>query len=228
MGNAFVNALIAMGSAVHPHVHGERHGFREFRDVNLGSSPRAWGTLHIFGRLCRALRFIPTCMGNATQKHTEMCGKPVHPHVHGERFSFTGAPPTGSGSSPRAWGTPLRYRWMILIWRFIPTCMGNAMASDFLSPLRSVHPHVHGERYAAMTATRTMPGSSPRAWGTLMIDEVLTNILRFIPTCMGNADTTPDRSLAGSVHPHVHGERHSTLCPPSEIAGSSPRAWGTP
>ena len=51
--------------------------------------------------------------------------------------------------------------------------------------------------------------------------------LRLIPTYMGNAPGGPPYLHAGSVHPHVHGER---LVSPRRIGknnGSSPRTWGT-
>ncbi|KUK47254.1 MAG: Uncharacterized protein XD74_2144 [Actinobacteria bacterium 66_15] len=129
--------------------------------------------------------------------------------------------------------------------------MGNA-ARYSLFPLRdAVHPHVHGERRAASSASAAGCGSSPRAWGTLAIPGGRRTGIRFIPTCMGNARCTMPTPPSMAVHPHVHGERAAAsahdvavLDPPVhphvhgersigfwETAGSdgsSPRAWGTP
>ena len=51
--------------------------------------------------------------------------------------------------------------------------------------------------------------------------------VRFIPTCMGNADQWLDCPWYLAVHPHVHGEREALEALPVPLDGSSPRAWGT-
>ena len=73
-----------------------------------------------------------------------------------------------------------------------------------------------------------MAGSSPRAWGTRPLPLRKGRILRFIPTCVGNAISASRRLFAYPVHPHVRGERGLPICDVLLIYGSSPRAWGTP
>ena len=90
-----------------------------------------------------------------------------------------------------------------------------------------VHPHVHGERDGGDGEAIPGDGSSPRAWGTLTLDNVNNVMVRFIPTCMGNARIISRISTIASVHPHVHGERSRTGIPYWKVPGSSPRAWGT-
>ena len=93
------------------------------------------------------------------------------------------------------------------IFRFIPTCVGNAILAPHSGTSISVHPHVCGERFSACFTISSINGSSPRVWGTL--DESLNRELktRFIPTCVGNAVGVYYVIRHDSVHPHVCGER---------------------
>ena len=69
-------------------------------------------------------------------------------------------------------------------------------------------------------------GSSPRAWGILLPPLGLDEVLRFIPTCVGNTGRRRRTSLPPSVHPHVRGEYACLDTINRFINGSSPRAWG--
>jgi len=92
--------------------------------------------------------------------------------------------------------------------RFIPTYMGNARRLPPRRYLRSVHPHVHGERTFLDEAAEVHAGSSPRTWGTPSGSVAQYLQRRFIPTYMGNAVAEQEMKLL--------------------IDGSSPRTWGTP
>ena len=70
-------------------------------------------------------------------------------------------------------------------------------------------------------------GSSPRAWGTLGEMKFPPDVCRFIPTCMGNSLKYISLKGVSSVHPHVHGELIYIPYNVVNLAGSSPRAWGT-
>ena len=211
MGNASRSTRAITTASVHPHVHGERIRIRRLEFYRRGSSPRAWGTPATGYNSIVQKRFIPTCMGNAVLSSLVPVLMAVHPHVHGERCVLHVDSEVADGSSPRAWGTlacnvcarPLR--------RFIPTCMGNALGFVSARTLRSVHPHVHGERRDQTGRGSALTGSSPRAWGTprgLRRPDIRH---RFIPTCMGNARARPCRAGPPPVHPHVHGERPLVL-----------------
>ena len=64
VGNGISVASMAVLSAVHPHVCGERWMVIAGAKVTVGSSPRVWGTVgHGIDDL-RERRFIPTCVGN--------------------------------------------------------------------------------------------------------------------------------------------------------------------
>jgi len=166
-------------------------------------------------------------MGNAPA--TPRCSVPVsvHPHVHGERGFSIPRQVTGVGSSPRTWGTLWDQQSNGLRSRFIPTYMGNAITIGELLLLLPVHPHVHGERYAARIGSPTISGSSPRTWGTRNRFGSLSTRFRFIPTYMGNASSTRRPGFTRSVHPHVHGERQDFRALRAPEGGSSPRTWGT-
>ena len=134
---------------------------------NIGSSPRAWGTLSSTSVDLSFLRFIPTCMGNSAEGSGYPAVLSVHPHVHGELSVSSTFSASSFGSSPRAWGTLPLLRTQQIYFRFIPTCMGNSTRARTPGVSRSVHPHVHGELQTELQAGDQDVGSSPRAWGTL-------------------------------------------------------------
>ena len=111
--------------------------------------------------------------------------------------------------------------------RFIPTCVGNAIRSRYLSSSTPVHPHVCGERVRRSLCKAYLVGSSPRVWGTLGRGKSGELPARFIPTCVGNAGGSLGGFLAGAVHPHVCGERKPSGYQRLPLPGSSPRVWGT-
>ena len=51
----------------------------------------------------------------------------VHPHVCGERLNFADCALLFDGSSPRVWGTREDTILDLIGYRFIPTCVGNAV-----------------------------------------------------------------------------------------------------
>ncbi len=212
---------------VHPHVHGERlwAGRQDLR--NTGSSPRTWGTLRDTQPKEVYRRFIPTYMGNAWVRECRFTTRSVHPHVHGERTLISEGRAREIGSSPRTWGTLDRAGAGVLGVRFIPTYMGNAHTTYPAPRSPQVHPHVHGERSSRRRRAAWMNGSSPRTWGTQVLLRHESLVARFIPTYMGNAQLTSLSTSNPTVHPHVHGERHSGDLSLSIATGSSPRTWGT-
>ena len=126
MGNSATVFRVFPHVSVHPHVHGELARGESVNWGGFGSSPRAWGT-RVAGLPASAPgRFIPTCMGNSPARSRTSTAAPVHPHVHGELRQPTKTHYGFTGSSPRAWGTPLRLTLLVADPRFIPTCMGNS------------------------------------------------------------------------------------------------------
>ncbi len=210
VGNTEIAWVRAPLVTVHPHVRGEHDnpGLGCFK--NGGSSPRAWGTRMIEGEKSCATRFIPTCVGN-TFGHWQIVN-------------------SADGSSPRAWGTPSGQKsagsarrfiptcvgnTIILLpfagrrRRFIPTCVGNTVAQRAEHIDRAVHPHVRGEHVWIYVSSSDQSGSSPRAWGTPLLGSLSSNVLRFIPTCVGNTSNSDIQLHPSPVHPHVRGEHLS-------------------
>ena len=172
-----------------------------------GSSPRAWGTL-VFPRGHGAVaRFIPTGVGNTAGARARCRSRSVHPHGRGAHAEGSSQQFSQTGSSPRAWGTPSAASAKGMMFRFIPTGVGNTSAKQTRDPSNAVHPHGRGEH--ALHQQR-MDGRG-----------------RFIPTGVGNTRSAPFRAAAQTVHPHGRGE-HSRIQFISQLqCGSSPRAWGT-
>ena len=72
-----------------------------------------------------------------------------------------------------------------------------------------------------------LSGSSPRMWGTPVKHLIITLLLRFIPTHVGNSRTWARWFSGRTVHPHACGELFSIAPLVFSIRGSSPRMWGT-
>ena len=132
-----------------------------------------------------------------------------------------------NGSSPRAWGTPEPSERSAGSVRFIPTRVGNTPRRRSGRGSFPVHPHARGEHRYQSGTTRTITGSSPRAWGTRLHRQSRGGGRRFIPTRVGNThpDDLPPNFPA--VHPHARGEHPRRRALRSSNFGSSPRAWGT-
>ena len=289
VGNAASPRAPPPGATVHPHARGEREGKKERVSVNIGSSPRPWGTLVPVGGKVDVVRFIPTPVGNAIFITALLMARPVHPHARGERVSLAqralvehrfiptpvgnasclAACPRSRAVHPHARGE--RDQALVEIGagrRFIPTPAGNAWSRCWLGPDWPVHPHARGERHSTKSwltsvdgssprpwgtqdhakfnnvARRFIPtpvgnavtgegdafreaGSSPRPWGTLPAGQRLHRRRRFIPTPVGNAGTPIRCRARPTVHPHARGERSSDWQVATDMAGSSPRPWGT-
>ena len=134
---------------------------------------------------------------------------------------------TGSdGSSPHVWGIPLYRDPVTAAFRFIPTCVGNSSEVPFSVEIVQVHPHMCGEFLFHSGPPGIRFGSSPHVWGIRSYKDLDYITCRFIPTCVGNSNTTDTKEIIAAVHPHMCGEfftGHPTFfC----YFGSSPHVWG--
>ena len=131
------------------------------------------------------------------------------------------------GSSPHTRGTRIPRHPSSPKIRFIPACAGNAGSGVSSSSVSPVHPRMRGERSAGGRPAWACLGSSPHARGTRQGVPPLSEALRFIPACAGNAGTSPASTARHSVHPRMRGERGlvGVLKPPG--GGSSPHTRGT-
>ena len=195
---------------------------------SVGSSPRSWGT-----RLCvpaarRPPRFIPTLVGNTERICRGLMRIAVHPHARGEHAVLAANNIYLIGSSPRSWGTRYEHLERGLKKRFIPTLVGNTGISARICARPSVHPHARGEHSAAAARTERDSGSSPRSWGTPRPHPSKRKLSRFIPTLVGNTDSSVAKAAPYPVHPHARGEHIWSVKSWCTDCGSSPRSWGTP
>ncbi len=172
-------------------------------------------------------RFIPACVGNAPRAPAMPSTPPVHPRVCGERNHQISLAESRGGSSPRVWGTRAGYWIPVDCVRFIPACVGNAVAGVLFLFAGAVHPRVCGERSALAAIESNLSGSSPRVWGTLPLLHLHLHLRRFIPACVGNAMSVSICTMCRTVHPRVCGERIHPDRKAERRHGSSPRVWGT-
>ena len=145
MGNIILHPRRRSRDTVHPHARGEHTISITLIICLRGSSPRTWGTYHIHNSDNLPSRFIPTHVGNIILPVRRYAGIPVHPHARGEHLLLPLGVETGSGSSPRTWGTLFRSTDYSAYFRFIPTHVGNINVMTFAPFPNPVHPHARGE-----------------------------------------------------------------------------------
>jgi len=151
----------------------------------------------------------------------------VHPHGRGEHYILIDNDSGYIGSSPRAWGTRREVHALVVRARFIPTGVGNTIASTIGFAGTTVHPHGRGEHQSGGAQGGFGDGSSPRAWGTRAAAGRGSVLVRFIPTGVGNTPPMTASLPPFTVHPHGRGEHAARPMPDIYAPGSSPRAWGT-
>ena len=228
VGNADPRRWWRPARPVHPHARGERSLSAQPRHASLGSSPRTWGTLLDDARPQPQRRFIPTHVGNASQVELPSANITVHPHARGERTSSSSGVQSPSGSSPRTWGTLDLAHAAVHGRRFIPTHVGNAVASCYApAATYGSSPRTWGTLLSHLLRQFHV-GSSPRTWGTQQFKKGSVVLSRFIPTHVGNASNIVAAHSATAVHPHARGERSISAVKGVFQGGSSPRTWGTP
>lgn len=193
---------------------------------------------------------VPACVGNGTSALYAVDHPPhrITPASMGNTASPTKLETVCSGSSPRAWGTPLHTMQVQRFYGIIPACVGNTKGGS-MSPCKDRdHPRVRGEHRCIQNCPRDDKGSSPRAWGTPQVKGLIDLALRIIPTCVGNTPairyrpndpedhphvrgehtaSIPSFSRSCQDHPHVRGEHYHNRTVVARVLGSSPRAWGT-
>ncbi len=174
--------------SVHPHKRGE-YSLPRFALISCaGSSPQAWGILHEWCFWERGERFIPTSVGNTSSRSPTHAPFPVHPHKRGEYTPPSLNDSRLAGSSPQAWGIRSHIQVTTKILRFIPTSVGNTTPGMKKSVRVAVHPHKRGEYALSHDAGYGIYGSSPQAWGILLIHQIFLFTFRFIPTSVGNTE----------------------------------------
>ena len=227
VGNTDASPRSHSRSPVHPHARGEHDFGVVDQQVFVGSSPRPWGTPQAEPRQAGGRRFIPTPVGNTPSDRSRSRSTAVHPHARGEHDQVWPVCGSTYGSSPRPWGTLYSVAIDLLEERFIPTPVGNTISGSLISRCSSVHPHARGEHRRLSHGKPAVGGSSPRPWGTPHVRRACADPSRFIPTPVGNTFVRWHPAGKFPVHPHARGEHMPATWPASDMAGSSPRPWGT-
>ena len=142
---------------------------------------------------------------------------PRPPGIQGEENS----------SSPHTWGTPVRLVQRRDGVRFIPTYVRNSYSCSCWTRPRTVHPHMRGELTYDPMRCQPSSGSSTHTWGTRLVESLVLDTPRFIPTCVGNSPLPTSSSAATPVHPHIRGELIWMWPFGRYQYGSSPHTWGT-
>ena len=173
----------------------------------------------------------------------------VHPHACGEHFDAPFPILRRGGSSPRVWGTCIRFCIIAIFQRFIPTRVGNITGHLFQIFRKTVHPHACGEHAHFSCSALALLAVHPHACGEHSGNEVgaigqgrfiptrVGNILhlprsivlsRFIPTRVGNMDAGGETAAAVlRFIPTRVGNIHVDFRKACADSGSSPRVWGT-
>ena len=128
VGNTMISSRSSPAGPVHPHTRGEHADLRQIGLMLDGSSPHTWGTRSRRARPGGPGRFIPTHVGNTSSPRVLRTTPPVHPHTRGEHAWNILIISSRLGSSPHTWGTRLYFTVIGLVYRFIPTHVGNTIS----------------------------------------------------------------------------------------------------
>ena len=225
-GNGTPTVAPPSQNAVHPRARGERARLRLPRRLASGSSPRARGTGYPVAGYERHDRFIPARAGNGRLVVRAKDTMAVHPRARGERRESTRRIVSIAGSSPRARGTgPARIDGIDEV-RFIPARAGNGEHHPSSASDPPVHPRARGERITRPCIASTSSGSSPRARGTAIGNDLDTLRHRFIPARAGNGVLRASSKGLLAVHPRARGERAKPIVHVHPVARFIPARAG--
>ena len=110
--------------------------------------------------------------------------------------------------------------------RTIPTGVGKTPIGRNCHVHFPDHPHGRGENERFIFQPPYSCGPSPRAWGKPLLQQILLEIARTIPTGVGKTSPIPEPDHGRTDHPHGRGENASRNSLFSSTPGPSPRAWG--
>ncbi len=185
-----------------------------------------WGQGACDGTLVLGLGIIPTRVGTSQRVCICVIMNRDHPHACGDKYGLGFKYERHLGSSPRVWGQDCIYAPCVERHGIIPTRMGTRYLCRHFDSRRWDHPHAYGDKFNFALLYSLFEGSSPRVWGQEVINMLIYQIPRIIPTRMGTRTTHSVKSLNCRDHPHAYGDKKPLRCTALERKGSSPRVWG--
>ncbi len=226
-GNTLITPNIFRTNADHPRERGEH--IRETIELRhkLGSSPRARGTPENRHALVVPTRIIPASAGNTSPVNSSTKTFSDHPRERGEHSTVVNSERPNTGSSPRARGTQNGVALRTSKHRIIPASAGNTSGGTSMTRSPPDHPRERGEHGSIFPSSPHGNGSSPRARGTLLVDEGASGKERIIPASAGNTQVIRPDGRRTADHPRERGEHRMSQELWVGDAGSSPRARGT-
>ncbi len=124
-------------------------------------------------------------------------------------------------------GITLQEKCVVRCWTVHPHARGDHAALEIDAVPHQVHPHARGDHKRPSGARISTYGSPPRAWGSPAPLSAPGRGRRFTPTRVGITSAKWPLRSKQAVHPHARGDHLLAQCPPPEVFGSPPRAWGS-
>ena len=109
----------------------------------------------------------------------------------------------------------------------IPTCVGQPAWPCTTWTQAMVYPHVCGAASSPFQRRGSLPGLSPRVWGSHTGKWLQKTAAGSIPTCVGQPGATTRCGRWREVYPHVCGAARLTRVISVTSSGLSPRVWGS-
>ena len=212
--------------AVHPRVCGENYDVSEFRELDLGPSPRMRGKRRFRPGRPEGHRSIPAYAGKTLFLSAITSVPPVHPRVCGENGAHRGGAephavhPRVCGENPLARSQPSS--------RFGPSprMRGKPGAGGVPEEQHRSIPAYAGKTFQALPVSFSRRGPSPRMRGKQAEAIQGGGGLRSIPAYAGKTSAPAPRARRRTVHPRVCGENSDRWMRAFEDAGPSPRMRG--
>ena len=132
------------------------------------------------------------------------------------------------GSSPRMRGALPPMTLEQIVAGIIPAYAGSTRPTSLPLRWKGDHPRVCGEHYAAMSAIKTLMGSSPRMRGAREVRDAHLSVRGIIPAYAGSTLRAVVVAAMDRDHPRVCGEHTLRSKLNGETEGSSPRMRGAP
>ena len=179
-GTAGLYAPMSAADRDHPRLRGDHYNQKEIYCEGEGSSPHVRGprSRRTTPQPCPGI--IPACAGTTGPACTRATPGGDHPRMCGDHRLRMGQGRDGRGSSPHVRGPRLDELVAGHAGGIIPTRVGT-----FRRARPRDHPHTRGDHPVSQSLARVSPGSSPHAWGPLLADGVLVDLVRIIPTRVG-------------------------------------------